>query len=97
MICGIISVACGLHGRKFVNCGKDIWNDWRRSSNYCGGRCAILRKEINWWWKFCFRSHRTDKEVRSEKLLFIFIFIFGKLDFRRGEGEGGGGREGVGG
>lgn len=72
MICGIVGVACGFHGREFVNRGKDIWNDWRRSPNYCG-RCN-LRKEIKGW-KLCFRSHRAGK-VRGETLLFILFVSY---------------------
>lgn len=65
MVCGIVSIACGFHGRKFVDSSKDIWNDWRRSPSYCG-RCA-LRKEIKGW-KLCFCSHRAGK-MRVETLL----------------------------
>ena len=72
MICGIVSVTCWFHGREFVDCGKDIWNDRRRSPNYCG-RCAALRKEIKGW-KSCFRNYRAGN-VRGETLLEFFLCV----------------------
>lgn len=83
MVCGIVSIACGFHSRKFVDSSKDIWNDWRRSPDY-SGRCA-LRKGFKGW-KLCFRCHRAGK-TRVETLLFFLEFLnFGKLrNMRSGE------------